>query len=363
MKYMFAFIVALHGAIHLMGFAKAFRYANFEALTREISRPLGVFWLVAGILLAAAALHFLTRNEYWWVTGTAAVILSQVMIATSWHDAKLGTAINVLIALVMLVGWASWHYERRYKEDVKSKLAAETPNTLLTEASISHLPDPVKRYIRYSGSLNKPMVHNWKITFKGQIRKDEKSAWMPFTTEQYNFLEKPTRLFFMKARMFGLPVSGYHAYVDGKAVMDIRLLALFTVQYQAGPEMDKAETVTWFNDLCLFAPAALVDPRISWRSADGSSVTAIFTHKNISISARLFFNEKGELINFISDDRYFTDENKKLREVRFSTPAREYVEISGHRVPSYGEAVWNFENNHLTYGQFTLTDIHFNVMN
>lgn len=88
-------------------------------------------------------------------------------------------------------------------------------------------------------------MNNFKIEFTGKIRKDEKSEWMPFTSEQYNFMENPTRLFFMKATMKGLPVAGYHCFKNGNAFMDIRLLSLFKVQYLAGTEMNLSETVTF----------------------------------------------------------------------------------------------------------------------
>jgi hypothetical protein len=106
-------------------------------------------------------------------------------------------------------------------------------------------------------------VKNFKIEFTGQIRKDEQSEWMPFTSEQYNFLNTSTRLFFLKATMKHLPVAGLHSYKNGNAFMDIRLFSLFKVQYQSGKEMGIAETVTFFNDMCCMAPGSLIDPRIN----------------------------------------------------------------------------------------------------
>ena len=56
--------------------------------------------------------------------------------------------------------------------------------------------------------------------------------------------------------MFGLPVLGYHDYQNAKANMDIRLLGLYAVVKAKGDEMNKAETVTVFNDMF---PATLID--------------------------------------------------------------------------------------------------------
>ena len=89
--------------------------------------------------------------------------------------------------------------------------------------------------------------------------RDREKDWFAFTSEQHNFIPEPTRLFFMKAKVKGLPTVGYHSYQDGKARMLIKLASLFPVVKIDGPEMFPTETVTFFNDLCLFAPAALMD--------------------------------------------------------------------------------------------------------
>ena len=58
--------------------------------------------------------------------------------------------------------------------------------------------------------------------------------------------------------------------------MDIRLLSFLKVQYQDGPEMDLAETVT-FNDV-LHGATTLIDRRIQWLD-DNHLVQASF-HKS-----------------------------------------------------------------------------------
>jgi len=49
-------LLLLHGLIHLMGFAKAFGYAELPQLTQPISREWGVLWLLAGGLVVATAM-------------------------------------------------------------------------------------------------------------------------------------------------------------------------------------------------------------------------------------------------------------------------------------------------------------------
>ncbi len=361
MKYFFLILIAIHGFIHLMGFVKAFGYAQIHQLTKEITKQVGVMWLLAALTLIITGILYISKSEYWWAIALVGVILSQLLIVFHWRDAKFGTIANIVILIIVIPAWTEWRFENQYKKDVAENLSFTVNEPLLKQESISQLPAPVQRYIIHSGAIDKPIPKNFKIKFDGQIRQDEKSAWMPFTTEQYNFIDKPTRLFFMKATMKGLPISGYHSFKNGTAIMDIRLLSLFKVQYQDGRKMDFSETVTWFNDLCLFAPGALIDKRIKWNAIDDLSSKATFTNHDITISATLYFNGKDELINFISDDRYRIVSKEDAQLIRFSTPARDYIKMNEHLIPSYGEAVWSLPDGDLTYGQFLCKDIQYNV--
>ncbi len=363
MRIVFAILVVLHAFIHLLGFAKGFGLADIRQLSEPISKSAGGLWLLAFVLLITAAALFVFRSSYWWAIALAAVVVSQLLIFYSWHDAKFGTSMNLLILLVAIVGYAASSYYGKFKNDVNAGLLSQAQpvaESLLTESDLHKLPEAVKRYLRYSGCVGRPKVKNFRIEFTGAIRKDEQSPWMPFTSEQYNFMEMPTRLFFMKAVMKGLPVAGYHCFKNGHAFMDIRLLSLFRVQYQDGAEMDTAETVTFFNDMCCMAPATLIDERIVWQETGENSVSAIFTDSGISISAELCFNQAGELVNFISNDRYAADAGKKLP---WSTPLKNYMERDGYRLASEAETIYAYEDHDLCYGKFQMVSVQYNCMN
>jgi hypothetical protein len=191
--------------------------------------------------------------------------------------------------------------------------------------------------------------------------KNEQAAWMPFTSEQHNYMANPERLFFMKAKMMQLPVAGYHCYRNGKAYMDIRLLSLFKVQYGDGPQMDTAETVTFFNDMCCMAPATLIDRRITWGEATDSIVKAKFTNNGITIAATLYFNEDGALVDFVSNDRYATEDNGVMNRVPWSTPIAEYREFNGYYIGSFAKAIYHYPSGDLCYGTFRLTQLEYNT--
>lgn len=362
MKHLLALLLLAHGLIHLMGFVKAFHFAPISQLQQEISKPAGIFWGIACLLFCATAVFMLQRNEVWWAWGLAAVIVSQVLIVSSWQDAKFGTVANAIVLLAVALGFAASRYKAAYKRDATVGLTrtASLPVEVLTEKDLAPLPDPVQRYLRYSGAVGQPKVFNFRVCFKGKIRGKEKAEWMPLQSEQYNFMDTPTRLFFMDATMKGLPVAGYHAFKDGDAMMDIRLLSLLQVQYQEGKEMDIAETVTFFNDMCCMAPATLIDRRIQWLETDGNKVKAAFTNKGITITAQLIFNDAGQLVNFISQDRYARGEDGSMQQLPWATPLQHYKTFGGRHVATYAETIYTYPDGEFVYAVFEMTDVAYN---
>lgn len=251
-------------------------------------------------------------------------------------------------------------FEKTFIKDVKTHLLkiSTAQTDILAEADIQILPIPVQKYIRYTGAVNKPKVKNMKVVFDGEMR-DRGKDFFKFNSVQYNFFDEPSRLFFMKAKMYGTVVPGYYCYQNARATMQIKLFGLFNVINLKGTEMNKAETVTVFNDMCLMAPAALIDKRIEWKAIDNLSARAIFTNGINKITARLYFNEQGQLINFISDDRYATGD---MKQYRFSTPVKEYTQMNGNYIWKYGETIWHYPDSEFVYGKFTLKSIEYNVV-
>ncbi len=361
MKTFLSILIFFHGAIHVLGFIKAFQFAKVDQLIIPISKPLGILWLLAFVLFLVSGIMYLLNSPQWSFVAILSVVISTILIIFSWSDARFGMVPNIIILIACIFAFASFNYKSVYLKDIKHAADKSSfVSSILTEIDILHLPIPVQNYIKLSGSIGKPKVYNFRVEFEGQIRKNEQSEWMTFTCEQHNFMANPTRLFFMDARMKGLPVAGYHHFKNGKAVMDIRLLSLIKVQYAEGNEMDISENVTFFNDMCCMAPATLIDNRIKWMETKGDSVKCSFTTNNNTINATLVFNEKAELVNFISSDRYAFGENGKMTRVPWQTPIKAYKSVNGYYLTSFAQLIYNYPEGDFTYGTFNLKSIQYN---
>jgi hypothetical protein len=67
----------------------------------------------------------------------------------------------------------------------------EQKQVIVTEEMLQKLPDPVKRYLVYSGVVGKPIVQKVRLKQVGKIRKDAKQPWMNFEAKQYYSVSSP----------------------------------------------------------------------------------------------------------------------------------------------------------------------------
>lgn len=360
MKIVFVILLSIHGLLHLMGFLKAFGFADIPQLSQSFSKPEGLLWLSVALAFLFVGVLFMMKNNLWFWIAIAALLFSQVLIFMNWQDAKFGTIANLIVLAVAIIAIASYNFERQYKQDVSQSFQnVNISEEIISEKDIEHLPISVQKYLKYVGVLGKPKIKTARAIFKGEMREKGKD-WFAFTSQQFNFFDNPTRLFFMKANFKGLPTQGYHNYKNGNASMLIKLLSLFPVVDIDKSEMFKTETVTFFNDMCLFAPAALIDENIEWQTIDETTVKAIYINGEATISAMLYFNKEGQLINFISEDRMEVNSNQS---VPFSTPVTKYGIINGYNLPIAADAVWHFPDGDFVYGKFNLQDVQYNLKN
>jgi hypothetical protein len=309
------------------------------------------------------------------VVGAVSLVVSQLVILTSWNDAKAGTAANVVLLVTVGYAFASQgptSFRAEYRRATVVTLSRSVPDarTVVTEADLAHLPAPVAEYVRRSGAVGQPRVSSFRAEFHGRIRSDENGPWMTFSGEQVStYGHEVSRVFAMDAAMYGLPVDVLHVFIGPAATMRVKLCSVLPLVNAAGPEMNRGETVTLFNDLCVLAPAALVDAPVVWQALDDTHARGTFTSGANTVSADVTFDGEGDLIDFVSDDRLQASrDGSAFTPRRWSTPVGDYSTIDGRRVATCGEARWHpsepqssysyleFNLDHITYNPATPRD-------
>ena len=358
---LFLLVLGLHGALHGLGVAQGFGWATLRGMRHRIGWRGGLLWLLAGLLFLLAAVLYGVGWEGWWGVAAGGVILSQGVIFAAWKDARAGTVLNLLIAVVVVLSAGLFFFERGYRRDRaflhEAIQSASDSTSLVTEDDLRSLPPSVQQYLRYAGVVGRPTVRAMTAVMRGEMR-ERTGRRFPFVARQESRFDQPARLFWMEGRMFGVTVPGYHRYLDGRASMEVRLFGMIPVVSHAGGVLDRAETVTHFNDMCLMAPATLIDRRISWKILDPTRVEATFDSGPHQVRAVLTFAPDGRLVNFTSNDRTAVD---VMRTLPFSTPLGAYRDFGPYRLAGRGEAVWEYPEGPFSYATIEIEQISYSL--
>lgn len=90
LKIVLALALFIHGVLHLLGY-KQMRTDGTMLKGRSI-----IWYFTAGLLLATSLLLLLNAS-YWWLSGCAAILISQLLILGNWSHARWGTIINIFL--------------------------------------------------------------------------------------------------------------------------------------------------------------------------------------------------------------------------------------------------------------------------
>jgi hypothetical protein len=247
-----------------------------------------------------------------------------------------------------------------YEADVARGIDRVAPQRPVTESDLLRLPPLVRKYLQRVGVVSAPRVRSMRLHFAVDIKRSHDAPWMCARAEQTNFYDEPTRLFLMDASLMGVPFQAFHRYVGAHATMQVRVASRFEIVDARGPEMDQSETVTLFNDMCVMAPATLVDAPIAWEPIDPRTVHARFTNAGHTIAADLSFDGDGDLVGFVSNDRYQSADGEVYLRYPWSTPLRDYRDFHGTRLASHGDAIWKEPRGDFLYGRFDILNVEYN---
>lgn len=103
MKTAFIIFMVLHGLIHLLGFVKAFEFAEVKELKMPITRSSGIVWLITSLLFIITAVLHVSGSGLYIGFGVIGITLSQALIWRDWEDAKFGSIPNLIFGLFLFL--------------------------------------------------------------------------------------------------------------------------------------------------------------------------------------------------------------------------------------------------------------------
>lgn len=263
------------------------------------------------------------------------------------------------VAGVLLVG--SREFARLVRLDVESLVAdsASPPGGLITEDMLLSLPEPVRRYLTYTGVVGRPFVGTVRLTQAGRIQPDVGQPWFGLQAQQHYSVRPPGFVWDATVRMGPFPVvRGRDMYREGEGRMLIKALGLLPIVDAGGPEMDQASMMRYLSEMVWF-PTAFLGNNVSFEPVDDRSARVTLTDGGQTANAVMLFDETGKLVEFVAERWYIAHGESTLE--RWAVTVAEYGELAGLRLPVRGGAVWKLADGDVEYIDVTVTELQYDV--
>lgn len=229
----------------------------------------------------------------------------------------------------------------------------------VTEEMISGLPDPVKRYMHFTGVVGSPLIDSVKLTQIGKFRLGKERPWMEFKAEEFYTTTPPGFRWIAKFKMFGIPLLKVDdKYEKGHGRMYARLLGLKTLFDEKGEKLEQASMLRYLNEMMWF-PTAFLNSNISWEELDGNAARVKFTDNDKEVEAQLLFDDDGRLKNFTAI-RYRENAGEYTLD-QWSTPITSYGEYCGLKLPQKGLAVWHLPDGDFPYIELEIKEAEYKM--
>ena len=354
------FILAiLHGLIHLLGFVKAFGFAEVKAMTAHVSKPIGMLWAAAAALLLVYGTLHMTNYKFAWLAGLVAAVVSQVLIFMFWSEAKFGTIPNVVILVASTASFGLYSFNKTVQKEthqiLKNSVSIET---IITENAVKALPLPVQEWLRKSGAIGKPLMSVGKVTQRAEMKMSpDQKEWMPAAAVQYTRIDEPAFIWTVDVKMNDfIGFRGRDKFEHGKGEMLIRMNSLINVVDERGEKLNEGTLQRYLGEMVWF-PSLALSPYVTWDQISDTAARATMSYRGTQGSGTFFFNAEGDFTKF-SAMRYRGNEADSKRE-EWIMSVTDYKTFEGIKVPAIMNATWKLDNGDWTWLNLEVTDIRY----
>ncbi len=359
MKYLFVAFLFLHGIIHLFGFAKAFGLSQIDQINSGVSKVQGIFWFIAFILFSYSGEALLSENSYWHWIALLAVVLSVILIAGTWQDAKYGILPNIIICLAATISI----YENAFNEKISKEISEITNNNysiehVIRQEQLETLPFPVANWLKKSGMVGKRMISTVQLQQKAKMKLNkEQKKWYNAVAEQHIATFKPAFVWKVELTIDSfIKIRGRDKLKEGKGEMLIKLFSVFKLAEEHGQKINESTMQRYLAEIVWF-PSAALNPYIEWEAIDSLSAKAVMTYHGVSASGIFYFNKEGDFVRF----RCFRYKENTFdaKKYEWIVDVLEYSEEAGIKIPVKTKVSWILESGLWTWLVLEITDIHY----
>lgn len=207
---------------------------------------------------------------------------------------------------------------------------------VLPSDEIDRLPEPARRYLGHAIAEGRPLAQAVRLRMHGEIKLNR---WLPFRAEQVIRRDRGM-IWRARARVSGLPVSGYDRLIDGQAAMRWRLLGVLQVMRADGPDVTRSAAGRMMCE-SIWLPSILCAPDVEWSATDDNRVAARLTIPPETADLHLDVTSAGALRS-VHLKRWGNPGERSFDYLPFGGLVEEEAAFDGYTIPVRVRVGWHF---------------------
>ena len=220
------------------------------------------------------------------------------------------------------------------------------------------LPEPVRRYLRYTGVVGKPFPGTIRLRQTGRLRAGPGQRWVSLEAEEHYSVQPPGFVWAGVLRAGPLAVArARDMYAEGTGRMLVKVASLWPVVDASGAQVDRNGMTRYLSEMIWF-PAAFLADNISFQAVDDSSARVTLTDHDRTATGTLFIDQQGRVTDFVAKGYRTADASSPET---WSTPFTGYGEFEGLRLPTRGKAIYKLPGGDLEYINMTVTELRYDT--
>lgn len=272
----------------------------------------------------------------------------------------LGILAFIAVAIIALL-IADHFYYKSFEDqaEIAKQDAAMFDDMPITELELKKVPPPVAKYLRYCGFVGKPRISFMYLTHGGEFKQGADKKFIPIEGEYYLTTKKPSFNWFGRLKMFpGITTSAFDSYQNGKGKMIVKFMSVVKIVEAAGEKTNISALGRCFAEMTMVPSFFLDEERIEWLSFDSTSASCIFSDKDISTKAAMFFNKDGSL-NRIEVNRFYDHSGGQPALEKFTGKCSEYKNFNGIKLATVYDGIWNLKSGDFHYVHFVVDKVNY----
>jgi hypothetical protein len=268
-------------------------------------------------------------------------------------------SVAAVAAVALLIADRAFYRRFEHEAQHAKAVAGAQGSAPVTEQDLREVPEPIARWIRWSGAVGKARVSFVRVAHGGRFKSGATRPWMPIRGEYVITTKKPSFHWYGRMRMApGVNVAAIDSYLDSHGRMVVKALSAFTLVDARSRETDQSAFGRCVAELSM-APTFFLDRNLVRCEQTGrDSARCSVADGPFSTEADLFVHSDGSLDRIVVMRHFDRGEGRSTLEW-FTGKSREPRSYDGRMLASRFDGYWNLPDGDLHYVAFEVERVTF----